>query len=77
MTEMDLRGLRCPLPVLRARKRLGAMAPGERLRLLSDDPLAPMDLAHLCRQEGHRLAADEAFGTHHRFEIVKGGGNAP
>lgn len=71
--ELDLRGLRCPLPALRTEKRLRAMAPGERLTVLADDPLAQLDIPHLCRERGHRLiASDEAEG-HHRFLIEPAG----
>lgn len=51
--EVDARGLICPLPVLRARKALLAMAPGEVLRLLADDAMAAVDLPHFCAEAGH------------------------
>jgi tRNA 2-thiouridine synthesizing protein A len=57
--EIDALGLLCPLPVLRARKRLIAMAPGEVLRLLADDPAAVVDVPHFCREAGHDLLAQE------------------
>lgn len=38
MTPLDARGLLCPLPVLKARKRLMQMEPGEVLEILADDP---------------------------------------
>ncbi|HUF45013.1 MAG TPA: sulfurtransferase TusA family protein, partial [Aestuariivirgaceae bacterium] len=41
--EIDVRGLLCPLPVLKARKRLAAMKPGECLRVLATDPAAAID----------------------------------
>ncbi len=53
--ELDARGLLCPLPVLRARKRLLAMAPGEVLRLVCDDPAALVDIPHFCAEQGHAL----------------------
>ncbi|SES90001.1 sulfurtransferase TusA family protein [Oceanicella actignis] len=53
--ELDARGLLCPLPVLKARKRLGALAPGQVLRLLSDDPAAVVDVPHFCAEQGHEL----------------------
>ncbi|GGL65174.1 sulfurtransferase TusA family protein [Wenxinia marina] len=56
----DVRGLKCPLPVLRARKLLIGMAPGEVLRLLSDDPVAVIDLPHFCAEAGHDLVGTEA-----------------
>jgi tRNA 2-thiouridine synthesizing protein A len=51
--EVDARGLRCPLPSLRARKALAGMREGEVLRLLADDPMAAIDLPHLCAEGGH------------------------
>lgn len=52
---IDARDLLCPLPVLKARKRLGAMAPGQVLRLLATDPAAAVDVPHFCAQSGHGL----------------------
>ena len=46
--EVDCLGLLCPLPVLRARKRLLAMAAGEVLRVLASDRMAAIDLPHFC-----------------------------
>lgn len=51
--EVDCAGLLCPLPVLRARKRLMAMQPGQVLRVLATDAMAAIDLPHFCAQSGH------------------------
>ena len=51
--EVDARGLICPLPVLRARKVLLAMRPGEVLRVVATDPIAAIDLPHFCAEAGH------------------------
>ncbi len=53
--EFDALGLLCPLPVLKARKRLSAMAPGEVLRIRADDPAAVIDVPHFCAESGHEL----------------------
>ncbi len=53
--ELDARGLKCPLPVLKLRKRLAALPPGARLRLLADDPVAVVDVPHFCHEAGHSL----------------------
>lgn len=71
--EIDARGLRCPLPVLRAQKRLRDMAPGAHLRLLADDPMARIDMPHFCAEAGHELLAAEEYGTELRFLIRRGG----
>ncbi|RAP42620.1 preprotein translocase subunit TatB [Rhodovulum viride] len=57
--EIDVRGLKCPLPVLRARKALAGLAPGGLLRLRADDPVAVIDIPHFCREAGHALIAAE------------------
>lgn len=53
--DIDARGLRCPLPVLKAQRRLRAMAPGRVLRLRADDAMALIDVPHFCSQAGHEL----------------------
>ncbi len=54
-TELDAVGLLCPLPVLKARKRLQALQGGQVLRLLADDPAAVIDVPHFCAEQGHEL----------------------
>ncbi|MFV2038006.1 MAG: sulfurtransferase TusA family protein, partial [Paracoccaceae bacterium] len=51
--DLDALGLLCPLPVLKARKRLGALQPGQVLRLQCDDPAALIDVPHYCAEAGH------------------------
>jgi tRNA 2-thiouridine synthesizing protein A len=53
--ELDASGLLCPLPVLKARKRLKGMAPGEVLRLVSTDPASVVDVPHFCNESGNML----------------------
>jgi len=53
--DLDATGLLCPLPVLKARKRLMALASGQVLRLLADDPAAIIDVPHFCTEQGHIL----------------------
>lgn len=53
--ELDASGLLCPLPVLKARKQLQAMAAGEVLRLRATDPAAVIDVPHFCSKSGHVL----------------------
>lgn len=57
---LDARGLNCPLPVLKARKRLAGMGPGERLVVLATDPRAPDDFRAFCEAAGHALLEDGA-----------------
>jgi tRNA 2-thiouridine synthesizing protein A len=57
--ELDLTGLKCPLPSLLTAKALRGMTAGARLIVVVSDPLAPLDLRHLCQRDGHVLL-DEA-----------------
>ncbi|MCX5514301.1 hypothetical protein C3941_14595 [Kaistia algarum] len=52
---LDAIGLACPLPVLKARKILAGMQAGERLLVAASDPMAAIDIPHLCVEDGHRL----------------------
>lgn len=67
----DLRGLKCPLPVMKTRKRLSAMAPGAALWVETTDPLAVIDIPHFCHEDGHTLEASERIEAGHRFLIRK------
>ncbi len=73
---IDTSGLACPLPVLKARKALNAMAPGERLALTATDPLAAIDIPHFCDEAGHRLIANDARNGVLSFLIERGDGVA-
>ena len=53
--SLDLSGLTCPLPILRAKKALAEMATGSILEVIATDPGAPPDFAAFCRQTGHQL----------------------
>jgi tRNA 2-thiouridine synthesizing protein A len=65
---LDVRGLRCPLPLLRARAELPALAPGDVLVVLATDPEAPIDLAALAEDERLEFAAT-AEGDGWRIEL--------
>lgn len=52
---LDLRGLKCPLPAMLAKKALGRLAPGASVVVLADDPLAAVDIPHMCHGEGHAV----------------------
>jgi tRNA 2-thiouridine synthesizing protein A len=66
---MDLQGLLCPLPVLKARKRLEAMQSGEILTILASDPMAAIDIPHFCNEQGHALLSQEKQGETFVFMI--------
>ena len=56
---LDVRGLKCPLPVLKARKAIGGIPVGGLLEVLATDPAAMLDFRHYARQSGHTLVAAE------------------
>ena len=56
-TLLDVKGMNCPLPVLRANRALRGMAPGQRLRVLATDRAAVGDFQSFCQETGHALLA--------------------
>jgi tRNA 2-thiouridine synthesizing protein A len=52
---LDLRGLKCPLPALLAKKALARLGPGATLTVLADDPMSVVDIPHMCHSEGHAV----------------------
>ena len=70
---LDTCGLLCPLPVLKARKRLQGLPDGALIKMIADDPAARIDVPHFCTEQGHALVhQDETDGTF-EFIIRKGG----
>lgn len=70
--ELDALGLLCPLPVLKARKRLKDMQQGAVLRLLVDDPAAVVDVPHFCAEQGHELVQADTESVRQTYFIRKG-----
>ncbi len=60
--EIDCEGLLCPLPVLRARKRLLALTAGEVLCVRATDAMAAVDLPHFCAESGHVYLGTKSEG---------------
>lgn len=50
--ELDLAGLKCPLPALRTRKALGQLPAGARLVVICTDPMAVIDIPHVAQETG-------------------------
>jgi tRNA 2-thiouridine synthesizing protein A len=71
---LDLRGLNCPLPVLRTRKMLRRLDDGARLIVACSDPLAVIDIPHLLRETGDSLEHQEAANGLFIFHIKRGKG---
>lgn len=61
-TLLDTCGLLCPLPVLKARKRLMAMAPGQVLVVRATDRASIVDMPHFCAEAGHEYLGLEEDG---------------
>jgi tRNA 2-thiouridine synthesizing protein A len=68
---LDLKGLKCPLPALLARRHLLRAAAGTTVLVLTDDPMAPTDVPHMCRQEGFEVLDDEREGKFSRIALRK------
>jgi tRNA 2-thiouridine synthesizing protein A len=67
----DLRGLKCPLPVLRARKALAGMNSGDVLSVACTDPLAAIDVPALLQETGDALEETRRDGNVITFRIRK------
>jgi tRNA 2-thiouridine synthesizing protein A len=69
--KLDLSGLKCPLPVLKTRKVLRSLTPGDRLEVRCTDPLAVIDIPHLVGVTGDRLEIIERGERETLFRIEK------
>jgi tRNA 2-thiouridine synthesizing protein A len=72
-SQLDLRGLKCPLPALRTRSALARLAPGATLVVECTDPLAGIDIPHLLRETGDVLERQGREGSVMSFRIRKAG----
>ena len=68
---LDLRGLKCPYPVLKTENRLSAVPSGTLLEVETTDPLSAIDIPHFCNENGHELVSQEKTDGGHRFVIRK------
>ena len=55
MIELDTRGLLCPLPVLKLRKLINSIKQKNKIKLITDDPAAIVDVPHFCNEQGHQI----------------------
>ena len=69
---LDLRGLKCPMPVLKVNKAMKSFVSKEQLWLETTDPMAVIDIPAFCNQNGHALLETQALEDCHRFLIEKG-----
>ncbi len=68
---VDARGLLCPLPVLKLRKKLQSVPSGTLLQLLVTDPAAVVDVPHFCMESGHELVKINDDGTSTTYSVRK------
>jgi len=73
---LDLTGLKCPLPVLKARRQITQMNAGNVLEVKADDPAAPLDFEHFCRTAGHELIATRQESAEFTF-VIRVGASQP
>ena len=72
MRQLDTSGLNCPLPVLKARKILIGMPPGEILEIITTDPMSVVDMPVFCAQAGHIIVREEKQDDRFIFAIERG-----
>ena len=70
-TTLDVKGMACPLPVLRANRALRSLGPGDRLRVLATDRAAVADFQAFCRETGHLLVSQGEEAGVFSFTIRK------
>ncbi len=68
---LDARGLNCPLPILRTKKALNVLEPGDTLQLISSDPGSVKDIDAFCKQTGNELLENNAESVEFTFIIRK------
>jgi tRNA 2-thiouridine synthesizing protein A len=69
--ELDVKGLNCPLPILRAKKALTDMESGQILKVIATDPGSVKDFAAFCKQTGNPLLSSIETPTEFTFLISK------
>ena len=70
--KIDLKGLKCPLPVLKTRKAMQQLVSGDRIEVITTDPLAVIDMPAFCNENGHVLVETTENADQHVFLIEKG-----
>ncbi len=69
---LDLRGLKCPMPVLKANKAMKSFPSAAKLWLETTDPLAVIDIPAFCNENDHLLLETQELDGYHRFLVQKG-----
>ena len=69
--EHDFIGLKCPLPVLKAKRVMKNLAQGKKVIFISDDPASPIDFTHFSENEGYEISIKSTKKGTHYFTIYK------
>jgi tRNA 2-thiouridine synthesizing protein A len=72
VVEVDARGLRCPIPVIRLGAAIKDLRTGSLVRLLATDPAARSDVAAFCRLRGHELVETVDEPEHTAYLVRRG-----
>jgi len=57
--ELDCRGMRCPLPIIRLANNIGEVAVGQAMAVVANDPAARADVPAWCRMRGHEYVGED------------------
>ncbi len=71
-TILDVKGLDCPEPIRQARLALGELGAGQHLRVLTTDPVAPIDFEAFCYHLPHKLLSVKQLAGHIEIVLEKG-----
>ena len=69
--ELDVRGLNCPLPILRAKKALGELTAGQVLKVVATDPGSVKDFQAFCKQTGNELLSQTEASNEYTFFLKR------
>ena len=69
--ELNAEGLNCPLPIIKAKKALKGMEPGDVLSIRATDPGSVADFAAFCNQTGNELVSQSQDGDIYTYEIKR------
>ena len=69
--EHDFTGLKCPLPVLKAKRVLKSLEKGKKVAFISDDPASPIDFSHFSEQEGYNISIKTTESGKYYFTLFK------
>ena len=71
VVELDVTGLNCPMPLLKAKKALNDMQAQQRLRVVATDPSSVKDFEVFARQSGHLLLESAEANGHYTYLLQK------